>query len=44
VLGSLATIPLTVSIGFAATFELGAAVYVIAWLGFQLIVRTPIHR
>jgi hypothetical protein len=35
VLGSLATIPLTIAFGFATTFSLGALAYVVAWLSFE---------
>ena len=39
VMGSLATIPLTASIGFSSTFQLGAAAYVVAWLSLQVYLR-----
>ena len=37
VIASLATIPLTVAVGFDATFKLGALAYVIAWVAFVWI-------
>jgi hypothetical protein len=39
VLASLATIPLTVAVGFSTTFLLGAVAYAIAWLMLQVILR-----
>jgi SAM-dependent methyltransferase len=35
VLGSLATIPLTIALGFATTFSLGALAYAVAWVTFE---------
>lgn len=39
VLASLATIPLTMALGFQTTFLLGAVAYAIAWLALQVIIR-----
>jgi len=35
VLGSLATIPMTIALGFATTFSLGALAYAVAWASFE---------
>ncbi|MCH2188005.1 hypothetical protein MK280_19295, partial [Myxococcota bacterium] len=43
VMGSLATIPLTVAIGFTATLQLGAACYGVAWLCFFLVQKTTVR-
>jgi hypothetical protein len=37
VLGSLATIPLTIALGFSTTFSLGALAYAIAWVTFEVL-------
>ena len=39
VFGSLATVPLSIAIGFSATFLLGAACYALAWICLALIIR-----
>ena len=43
VMGSLATIPLTVAIGFTATLQLGAACYGVAWLCFFLVQKMTVR-
>jgi hypothetical protein len=40
VVGSLATIPMSMQIGFSNTLWVGLAAYLVAWLGFVLFLRT----